>query len=264
VEVVLDVQLNQATVPWPALRERAMAADEAGYGTLWAFDHLAGESVGGASMLDAFTLLGALATSTTAAGLGVLVANVNNRTPAALAVAAASVQAIAGRPFHLGLGAGGAPESRWSAEMHAVGQPVVGSLPERHRLVERALDTLELLWSPDRPAEVATFPLPHPRPPVIIGVNGPELATVAGRRADGVNVSWRHPRRDELLQIAAAAAATAGRTAFELSTFLRWSAALLDPSDPTRLEMAGRGIARAVLVVPAEVTTDELARHPVR
>ena len=262
--VVLDVQLNQATLPWPALLERAQAAEEAGYGALWAFDHLAGESVGGATMLDAFTLLGALATSTTTAGLGVLVANVNNRTPATLAVAAASVQAIAGRPFLLGLGAGGAPASRWSAEMRAAGQPVVASLTERHRRVEQALDTIELLWSPDRPAEVATFPLPRPRPPVIVGVNGPELATLAGRRADGVNVGWRHPRRDELLELAATAATDAGRTTFELSTYVRWSAELLDPDDATRDEMAECGITRAVLVLPADVTTEELASRPVR
>lgn len=256
---ILDVQLNQASRSWPELRDRAEAADAAGYGALWVFDHLAGQSFGGESMLEAFTLLGAMATATAAIELGVLVANVNNRSPATLAVSAASVQAIAGRPFHLGIGAGGSPDSPWSAEMRAVGQRVEPTLAGRHRLVAKALDTIDLLWAAGRPPETATFPLPHPRPPVIVGVNGDRLAAIAGRRADGVNVDWSHPRRDELFEIASTAADAAGRAGLR-TTWLRWDPSLLDSSHPTRVAMAERNVARAVLVVPAEVTANELGR----
>ena len=160
VTTILDVQLNQAVLSWPELRDRAEAADTAGYGALWVFDHLAGEFFGGHSMHEAFALLGAVATATSSIELGMLVANVNNRSPATLAVSAATVQAIAGRPFHLGIGAGGPPDSPWSAEMRAVGQRVEPTLAGRHRLVEEALDTIDLLWAADRPPETATFPLP--------------------------------------------------------------------------------------------------------
>ena len=257
---ILDVQLNQAVLSWPELRDRADAADAAGYGALWVFDHLAGDCFGGPSMHEAFALLGALATATSAIELGVMVANVNNRSPATLAVSAATVQAIAGRPFHLGIGAGGPPDSRWSAEMRAVGQLVEPTLTGRHRLVEEALDIIDLLWAADRPPETATFPLPHPRPPVIIGVNGDRLAAIGGRRADGVNVDWSHPRRDELFDIASTAARAAGRPVVTRTTWLRWDPALLDPAHPERVAMVDRNVARAVLVVPAGVTASELGR----
>ena len=257
---ILDVQLNQAVLSWPELRDRAEAADAAGYGALWVFDHLAGDCFGGPSMLEAFSLLGALATATSAIELGVMVANVNNRSPATLAVSAATVQAIAGRRFHLGIGAGGPPDSPWSAEMRAVGQHVEPTLTGRHRLVEAAIDVIDVLWNPNRPPEMSTFPLPHPRPPVIVGVNGDRLAGIAGRRADGINVDWAHPRRDELFEIASAAAAAAGRPAVTRTTWLRWDHALLDPDHPERVAMVDQDVARAVLVVPAAVTASELGR----
>ncbi|MGI9032039.1 MAG: LLM class flavin-dependent oxidoreductase [Ilumatobacteraceae bacterium] len=258
--LTLDVQLNQAVLSWPELRDRAAAAEDAGYGALWVFDHLAGDCFNGDSMLEGFTLLGALATTTSTIQLGVMVANVNNRTPALLAVAAATVTAIAERRFHLGVGAGGPPDSPWSAEMRAVGQRVEPTIAGRHALVENALDTIDLLWADDRPADVAAFPLPRPRPPVVIGVNSVELAALAGRRADGVNVDWHHPRRDQLLAAATSAADVAGRTDdFALTTWLRWDAALLATDHPMRAEMTERSIRRAVLVVPAEVTPRQLA-----
>lgn len=253
----VDVQLNQAALSWPDLRDRAVAAERAGYSALWVFDHLAGEGVRGNSMLEAFTLLGAIAASTSTIELGVMVANVNNRTPATLAVAAATVQTIAGRRFHLGLGAGGSPTSRWSAEMRAVGQAVAPTLSGRHHLVERTLDTIDLLWAEDRPASVATFPLPRPRPPVLVGASGRELAALAARRADGINVDWLHPQRDQLL---AAASEVAGARDFVRTVWMRWDEALLDPDHPTRVELAALAIHRVVLVVPAAVSATALAR----
>lgn len=259
VELHLDVQLNQAALTWPELRDRAHAAEDAGYSALVVFDHLAGDSLGGHSMLEAFALLGALAATTSTIELGVIVANVNNRTPATLAVAAATVQAIAGRTFHLGLGAGGSPGSRWSAEMHAVGQPVISTLSGRHAVVEGTLDTLDLLWAADRPAAVASFPLPHPRPTVVVGANGTELAMLAGHRADGINVDWSHPRRDELLAVATQAAGACNER-FLRTVWMRWHEALLDPDHPTRVALTTSAVDRVVLTVPAAVTAAALAR----
>ncbi|MET0458331.1 MAG: LLM class flavin-dependent oxidoreductase, partial [Ilumatobacteraceae bacterium] len=176
---IVDVQLNPSAGPWTALRERALAAEAAGYGALWTFDHLAGLSLRGDTMFESFTLLGAIAASTTRIELGVLVANVFNRTPAVLGVAAATLEAIAGRAVHLGLGAGAAPDSRWSREMRAVGQPVAASMAERHARVTMTMDVLDRLFDPARDAELATFPLPRRRPTVVLGVNGTVLAELA-------------------------------------------------------------------------------------
>jgi alkanesulfonate monooxygenase SsuD/methylene tetrahydromethanopterin reductase-like flavin-dependent oxidoreductase (luciferase family) len=258
VAVTLDVQLNPAQSGWPDLRDMARAAEGAGYGAVWAYDHLAGTSVAGDTMLETFSLLGALAVSTTTIELGTLVVNVNNRTPGLLAVAAASIVAISGRRLHLGLGAGTSPTSRWAAEMRAVGQPIIPVLADRHAKLEAVLDVLDLVYDPDRPPELATFPMPSPRPGVLVGVNSVALATLAGRRADGINIEWAGQRRDELL--AAATAARGDRPGFLLTAWAFWSPDLVDPSSTERLAMDERGLDRLVLVVPVGVGPSELAR----
>jgi alkanesulfonate monooxygenase SsuD/methylene tetrahydromethanopterin reductase-like flavin-dependent oxidoreductase (luciferase family) len=260
VGLAVDVQLNPGQRGWPELRELALAAEAAGYGAVWAYDHLAGSSISGDTVLETFSLLGALAVTTTTIGLGTLVVNVNNRTPALLAVAAASIVAISGRPLLLGLGAGTSPTSRWSAEMHAVGQPILPTLAERHAHLEAALDVLARVYDPQRPSELATFPLPQPRPTTLLGVNSVALATVAGARADGVNVEWGGARRDELID--AALTARRGRPGFLVTAWAFWSPELVDPASAARRAMDERGIDRLVLVVPVGVGPAELARPP--
>jgi alkanesulfonate monooxygenase SsuD/methylene tetrahydromethanopterin reductase-like flavin-dependent oxidoreductase (luciferase family) len=255
----IDVQFNPAAAPWPLLRDATLAAEGAGFGAVWVLDHLAGVSMRGDGMLECFTCLGALATSTTTIELGTLVANVWNREPGVLAVAAASVCEIAGRPLLLGLGAGTSPTSPFAAEQHAVGATIGATLTERHDRVVVALDLIDAMFDPDRPAHFATFPLPHHRPTTLLGVNSVRLATIAGARAGGINVWWSHPRRDEFL--AASDAAHASRAADESTgsspptasqSFLRtayewWDDALFDPGHPARLAMADAGIHRLIL-----------------
>ena len=113
-------------------------------------------------MLETFTLLGALAVATSTIELGTMVVNVHNRTPATLAVAAASVEAIAERPVRLGLGAGSAPDSRWSAEMRAIGQPVAPTLGRAATPASSRCSTCSSgCTTPTAPAELATFPRPR-------------------------------------------------------------------------------------------------------
>jgi alkanesulfonate monooxygenase SsuD/methylene tetrahydromethanopterin reductase-like flavin-dependent oxidoreductase (luciferase family) len=259
--VIVDVQVNPARLAWPEIRDVALAAEEVGYGAVWTFDHLAGSSLRGDAMLETFTLLGALAAVTTRIELGAMVVNVHNRTPATLAVAAASVDAIADRTTRLGLGAGSSPTSRWSQEMRAVGQPVLATVADRHARLVETLDVIRRLHGPDRPPELATVPRPHHPLPVIVGVAGPALATLAGERADGVNVGWEHPRRDELL--AAALTARGDRAGFVVSTWLVWAPDLLDPDSPRRRAMADADIDRVVLVLPGGVGSAEVSgRRP--
>jgi alkanesulfonate monooxygenase SsuD/methylene tetrahydromethanopterin reductase-like flavin-dependent oxidoreductase (luciferase family) len=262
VGIAVDVQLNPAQSGWPELRDMALAAEGAGYGAVWAYDHLAGTSIGGDSMLETFSLLGALAVATTTIELGTLVVNVNNRTPGLLAVAAASIVAISGRPLRLGLGAGTSPTARWAAEMDAVGQPILPALADRHAHLGAVLDVLERVYDPDRPPELATFPLPSPRPSVLVGVNSVALATLAGARADGINVEWAGRRRDELL--AAARTARGDRPGFLLTAWAYWSPDLVDPESAERRAMHECGIDRLVLVVPVGVGPTELARPVAR
>lgn len=255
--MLIDVQLNPSRNTWSALRDATQAAESAGFAGAWVYDHLAGRSLGGTHMFEAFTLLGALAATTSRIELGTLVANVANRQPAVLAVAAASLDAIGARRVLLGVGAGTSPHSAWAAEMHAVGQEIEPTLAGRHARVERTLDLLDAVWAPDRPDELATFPRCSRPPLVLVGLNSVPLAQLAGRRSDGINVAWDHPDRDTLLD--AAVEARGSRNGFCLTTWTPWDDGLLDPDHPQRQTMERRGIDRLVLVELGPADADRIA-----
>jgi alkanesulfonate monooxygenase SsuD/methylene tetrahydromethanopterin reductase-like flavin-dependent oxidoreductase (luciferase family) len=242
--VAVDVQLSASHVDWPTLRRASLEVEERGFDALWVLDHLAGTPFGGATSLECFTWLGALAEATSTITLGALVANTWNRQVGTLAVAAASVTEISGRPFLFGIGAGAAPTSRWADEQHAVGADIHDDLAVRHERVERLLDLTDEMWRPERTETLDAFLMPSPTPPRIVGVNSVRLAEIAGRRAEGVNVAWQHPGRDEFLD---AARQAAGDREFTVTAWVPWSPDLLDPSHPARLEMAARDLDRVIL-----------------
>ncbi len=244
--VAVDVQLSSSHTDWATLRAASIRAEQAGFDAIWVFDHLAGVSLGGHHSLECFTWLGALAEATSTVELGVMVANAWNREVGTLAVAAASVSAISGRRFLFGVGAGTSPNSPWAAEQRAVGARLDDRLDIRHERVVQLLDLTDEMWHLDRSESFKTFARPTPAPPRIVGVNSIALSTIAGARAEGVNVAWNHPRREELLR--AATDAASGRP-FVTTAWTHWSRDLLDGDHPTRLEMDRAGIDRIILVV---------------
>jgi alkanesulfonate monooxygenase SsuD/methylene tetrahydromethanopterin reductase-like flavin-dependent oxidoreductase (luciferase family) len=256
----LDLQLNPATTPWPVLREAALEAEAVGFDTLWTWDHLSGAMLAGETMLECFTLLGALAEATTSIRLGTLVVNVANRHAGLLATAAASAQTLSGGRLTLGLGAGASPNSPFAAEQRALGVEIPPRLADRHQRLIDALDLLDAVWALDRDPRWAGFPRPDPRPPLLLGVNSRSLAEVAGLRTQGINVRASHPDLAGILATAEAARATrlaerpigtdaAGMaSAWTSSVWDLWDDRLLDPTGPRRRHWAELGIDRLVLV----------------
>jgi alkanesulfonate monooxygenase SsuD/methylene tetrahydromethanopterin reductase-like flavin-dependent oxidoreductase (luciferase family) len=242
--VAIDIQLSASHVDWPTLRRASLAVEERGFDALWVLDHLAGTPLDGTTSLECFTWLGALAEATSTIGLGVLVANVWNRQLGTLAVAAASVSEVSRRPFLFGIGAGASPTTRWADEQHAVGAEIHDDLEMRHRGVERLLALTDEMWKPGRDPRFETFPSPAPVPDRIVGVNSVRLAAIAGRHAEGLNVAWQHPRRDEFI---GAARRAAGDRDFAVTAWETWSPDLLDPGHPTRVAMAERDLDRIIL-----------------
>lgn len=240
----IDLQVNPAALDWPEIRETALLAEAAGFGAFHAFDHLAGLPLGGDSMIECFSLLGALAEATTTIELGTMVANVWNRQVGTLVSAAASIAHLSRRRFHLGIGAGASPASRWAAEQHLAGQYVDPDLARRHARVREVIEFAAVTWAPDRPDEMATFPRPEVPPSVLIGANSVALGRLAGRLADGINVPWGQSRRDEIL---AAADQEAGARPFVRTAYHVYDRDLLDPEHPKRVEMRERRIDRLVL-----------------
>jgi alkanesulfonate monooxygenase SsuD/methylene tetrahydromethanopterin reductase-like flavin-dependent oxidoreductase (luciferase family) len=243
---LVDLQLSPTRCEWSELREASIAAESMGFSALWAFDHLAGVALGGHTMLECFTLLGALAEATTTIELGALVVNVWNRQVGTLVSAAASVTRISGRQFHLGIGAGTSPRSPFATEQLAVGADLVDTIAGRHARVEQVLDLADAEWRPDRSEQFATFPMPSPAPSRIVGVNSVALSRIAGRRADGVNAPWHHPRREEFFATAEAEASALGRSVSR-TVWTHYDRELLDPEHPMRVEMAAARIDRVVL-----------------
>ncbi|MCB0967116.1 MAG: LLM class flavin-dependent oxidoreductase [Ilumatobacter sp.] len=243
---IIDIQLSGATSDWPTLRTAAREAETRGYGAVWVLDHLAGLPLGGTSMIEAFTLLGALAEATDHIELGTMVANVWNRQPGTLVTAMASVAHVADRQVHLGLGAGAAPGTAWAVEQDLVGTELSPVLADRHARVAHVLDLVDEQWSETRDERWATFPLPRPRPTTIVGVNSVALARLAAERADGVNILWYHPRRERFID---AYEEAIGDRPFVRTVYTTYSPDLLDPGHPERLAMAECGFDRIVLAV---------------
>jgi hypothetical protein len=80
--------------------------------------------------------------------------------------------------------------------------PIPKTMAERHARLEHTLDVLDEMWDANRDEKFASFPMPCVRPKLVLGVNSIALATVAGRRTDGVNVRASHPHRREILEAA--------------------------------------------------------------
>jgi alkanesulfonate monooxygenase SsuD/methylene tetrahydromethanopterin reductase-like flavin-dependent oxidoreductase (luciferase family) len=204
--------------------------DEAGVDSLWVADHLANPFDADGPWYDGWTLLGALATTTQRCRLGPLVSTFVYHPPLHMARLAATVDALSDGRLDLGLGMGGAAVCRAAA-----GVPDDGpGLADRF---ERGLVALlEILGGtpfplPPVPAlagrgqpDVVRWTTPvvqSPRPPIVIGGQGPRALAAAARHGDRWNL-WnpfasRSPRGLDaalrtMLERFDEACAAAGRT----------------------------------------------------
>ena len=263
--MIFDVQFSPARCSWPEYRDAVLAAEDAGFSTVWTLDHLSGAAFSGHTMLECFTLLGALAVATSRIGLGSLVANAANRHPGLLAAAATTAQELSDGRLILGLGAGASPTSYFASEQHVVGAPIAPTMGARHALLEQSLDLLDAQWVPDRSDRWNGFPQPDPVPPVLLGVNSPALAAIAGARTRGINVRWNHHNRAELLA-AARDAHGVHDPAWISSVWVEWDDTIFDPSHPLHATLADEGVNRIILAVftPPDLSAIERAGAALR
>ena len=162
----------------------ARAAEDAGCDSAWV-----AEAYGS----DAVSVLGWLAAQTSRIALGSAVLQVPARAPAATAMAAATLDALSGGRFRLGLGVSGpqvsegwygqrfgAPLAR-TREHVAVVREVLSRRPVTHAGEHVRLPL------PDGPGVPLRLMLPPPRPelPVYLAAVGPRNVELAGEVADG-------------------------------------------------------------------------------
>ena len=237
----------------------ARAADAGGFDTVWTYDHFSGLVQSAPWSRDPFVTLAAIAASTERINVGVLVANVANRHPAQLACAVNSLQSLAPGRVLLGVGAGSAASSRWSAEAAATGRAVAPAATRRDVLGE-TIAALRAIWAGEsfvgehlQAAASMAVTDGAPVPPIIVGAASRDTIRVGCEHADGVNLL---PEGD-LAERVAFARGNAIREPFEVSAFIPLDVDHPLGGDPAQLE--DLGIDRRTLYVGAPYPVDSVA-----
>ncbi|MEY4165722.1 MAG: hypothetical protein RLZ84_473 [Actinomycetota bacterium] len=256
-----DIQVNPGIKPWNVIADAARAADDAGFRTFWTMDHLRGATMQAPTMPECFTQLGAIAAITSRINVGPLVVNVGNRNAGLLANASATLQEVSNGRHVLGLGAGGGPNNSFAIERTTLGMVPPATMRERHAVLATTLDLLDAMWSSQRDSTYDTYPLPDPRPEVVIGVNSVSLAKLAGERADGVNIRATSDVCDDALTAAIEAHENSGRTdTFDVSVWDFFSEDLLSGKDPRLDRWVELGVTTVVLLMFDDIDIAAISR----
>jgi F420-dependent oxidoreductase-like protein len=175
----------------------AVAAEESGFESVWVMDHFWQlPPLGGPDqpILEAYTLLGALAARTQRVELGTLVTGVTYRNPAVLAEIVTTLDVISGGRAILGIGAA------WYEEEHAGLGFDFPPVSERMRRLEEALQVCRAMFTDEKPSfagvhyridEARNYPRPiRPEgPPIMVGGSGEKRTLrIVARYADMCNI----------------------------------------------------------------------------
>jgi probable F420-dependent oxidoreductase len=187
-----------------AVRELAVAAEQAGYSGLWALDRLLAPvrprtpypaspdgvlPAGFATVLDPITALTLAAAVTDRIRVGTSVLVAPWYPPVVLARSLTTLDHVSGGRLDVGLGQG------WSADEYEA-----TAVPPRHLAarLDELLDVLDAVWGPDpvahtgarvriAPARIGLKPVQRPRPPLLLAGYTPAGLDRVARRADAWN-----------------------------------------------------------------------------
>ncbi|MGI9624693.1 MAG: TIGR03560 family F420-dependent LLM class oxidoreductase [Acidimicrobiales bacterium] len=195
--------------PWPDLLAGCRHAEETGWDGIWVADHfmplVGGYDAGGGADLDdelgpvleAWTMIGALAVAVPRVRIGTIVTGITYRHPAVLANMAATVDHISGGRLVVGVGAS------WQENEHQRYGMELGSPRERSDRFEEACEVLTLLFTQERAtfdgdyyrldgAPMMPKPIQDPIPLLIGGGGETRTLRTAARFATEWNV-WGGP-----------------------------------------------------------------------
>jgi len=190
----VGVQLPEVEreVRWPEYVAMARRAEELGYDTIWIGDHLLYRFADGSTRgpWEVWTLLSAIAASTSRIRLGPLVASTAFHAPAMLAKLAATVDEVSGGRLILGLGAG------WNeTEFRAFGFPFdhrIARFEEAFTIIRTLLRDGEIdfdgRYYQARDCELRPRPARPGGPPLMIGSRGERMLRIALPHVDAWNV----------------------------------------------------------------------------
>ncbi|WP_051425887.1 LLM class F420-dependent oxidoreductase [Jiangella gansuensis] len=171
-------------------------ADDAGFDHCWNMDHFAtiGDDAAG-DIFDAWTMLAAMAESTTRVRIGCMVTGNTYRHPGVLAKIATTVDHLSGGRLEFGLGAA------WAENEHTMLGLQFGTVGERLDRLEEACQLIRSLWTQPRTtfegrhyqlhdAVAEPKPVQRPHPPVWIGGSGRKRTLrIAAQYADAWNAT---------------------------------------------------------------------------
>lgn len=189
------VNVPQIKRTWEESHAAAKEFEAMGYDSLWVNDHLYGPQSPSTPVLEAWSMLAALAATTERAELGTLVTPAGMRNPAHLGKVVATVDNISGGRVILGLGAG------WMArEFTDFGMPFLSS-GQRLGQLRETIQLLKRMWGPGEEGVafegkhvhttgVVCEPKPYRTPPILVGGAGEKgTMRIAAREAD----IWNNP-----------------------------------------------------------------------
>lgn len=173
----------------------AKAADDAGFDSVWTFDHLLIKENDEAELKglwEAWTLLAAIAGATSGTQLGVLVSATSFRPPALLAKMAHTVNEISSGRLTLGVGAG------WhEPEYTAFGYPFdhrVGRFAEAMQIITAMVRDGSSTFAGEYYRTDGALMLPEtpgrPKIPVLVGGRGPRMMSLIAEHGDAWNTAW--------------------------------------------------------------------------
>jgi probable F420-dependent oxidoreductase len=178
--------------PWPEVLAFARHAEAIGLDSVWVCDHLVSNPPDRPTegIHEGWTILSALAASTTTLELGQLVMCASFRNPALLAKMAVSADAVSGGRLTLGVGAG------WdTAEHEAFGYPadhLVGRFEEAIAIIRELLrgERVTFAGRYHRVSEAMLLPRPDREIPILVAGNGPRMLRATARHAAAWNTAW--------------------------------------------------------------------------
>lgn len=194
-QIGFSLHNNQGITDVQALVQLARKAEEAGFASVWAHDHVFNAAhvfkrIGNQPYYEPLTLLSYVAASTQRVLLGTSVLVLPYHNPIRLAKTAATLDVLSGGRLLLGVGVGGVAQ-----EAEAMGSPYT----ERGAFSDEAIAIMRELWSRDVPHFAGKYyrfadmpfspkPLQQPSIPIVIGGN----SQAAIRRAVRLGNGW-HP-----------------------------------------------------------------------
>ncbi len=145
--------LPQLRMSFPTILERTLAAEAAGFDSVWLMDHLAAPAAPLHDTFEGWTLASALAVRTTSVRIGHLVTCDPFRHPAVLAKMAATVDVLSEGRLELGLGWGSVERE---LETYGIG---AGPPKERAARMRETIEVLDLMFAGEPFDHDGTFEL---------------------------------------------------------------------------------------------------------